>query len=46
MTITFEVIQLVANLALIPLISTLFSMHGRLSRIEGHLNSIERKVNQ
>lgn len=46
MTVTLEMIQLIANIAVIPLITTLFSMHGRLSRIEGHLNSIERKVSQ
>jgi hypothetical protein len=41
---TYEFIKLLADLAIVPLVTTLFSMHGRLSRIEGALSSLAKKT--
>jgi len=39
---TFNLVQFVANVAVVPLVAALWGMHGRLSRIEGHLASISK----
>lgn len=35
-----ELFNIIANFAVVPLVGVLFSMQGRLSRIEGQLSSI------
>lgn len=41
MTLNIELIQLAANILVIPLCSAIYALHGRLSRIEGHLIALE-----
>lgn len=37
-----ELFNVLANLAIVPLVTVLFSMQGRLSRIEGQLYSLAK----
>lgn len=41
-----QALELASNIVIIPLLTTLWSLQGRLSRIEGHLRLMERMISR